>query len=151
MVIFQHAFDKGGEGRGISVIFVDSVFVEEVQALGYSFVDKEVCRLLSGQDASSIISGLLASLLLLGFSLLGAVFMFPQINVHIITWVCGSYKTYCFGVSQVLAQRCWHQYVCSPISVPNISTQSFLHNYLQSFVGSSLQSLFGDFGFRSQL
>ena len=90
-------------------------------------------------------------LLLLGFSVLGAVFMFPQLNVHIITWVCGSYKTYCFGVSQVLAQRCWHQYVCSPISVPNISTQSFLHNYLQSFVGSSLQSLFGDLGFKSQL
>ena len=90
-------------------------------------------------------------LLLLGFSLLGAVLMFPQLNVHIITWVCGSYKTYCFGVSQVLAQRCWHQYVCSPISVPNISTQSFLQNYLQSFVGSSLQSLFGELGFRSQL
>ena len=47
--------------------------------------------------------------------------MFPQINVHIITWVCGSYKTYCSGVSQVLAQRCWHQYVCSPISVPKVS------------------------------
>ena len=62
--------------------------------------------------------------------------MFPQINVHIITWVCGgSYKTYCSGVSQLLAQRCWHQYVCSPISVPNISTQSFLHNYLRSIDG----------------
>ena len=58
------------------------------------------------------------------FSIRGCFFIFPQINVHIITWVCGSYKTYCFGVSQVLAQRCWHQYVCSPISVPNISTQS---------------------------
>ena len=83
------------------------------------------------------------------FSIRGCFFIFPQINVHIITWVCGSYKTYCFGVSQVLAQRCWHQYVYSPISVPNISTQSFLQNYLQSFVGSSLQSLFGDLGFRS--
>ena len=93
---------------------------------------------------------LLASLLLLGFSLLGAVF-YVSSNKCTYHHLDGSDKTYCSGVSQLLAQRCWHQYVCSPISVPNISTQSFLQNYLQSFVGSSLQSLFGDLGFRSQL
>ena len=92
----------------------------------------------------------LASLLLLGFSLLGAVF-YVSSNKCTYHHLDGSDKTYCSGVSQLLAQRCWHQYVCSPISVPNISTQSFLHNYLQSFVGSSLQSLFGELGFRSQL
>ena len=44
---------EGREGGFlISVIFVDSVFVEDVKALGYSFVDKEVCRLLSEQGAT---------------------------------------------------------------------------------------------------
>ena len=145
---------EGREGGFlISVIFVDSVFFWVSIGFGIFLCWQRSMSssLRTTRFISCTFSCLLACLLLLGFSLLGAVFMFHQINVHIITWVCGSYKTYCSGVSQVLAQRCWHQYVCSPISVPNISTQSFLHNYLQSFVGSSLQSLFGDLGFRSQL
>ena len=51
--------------------------------MGYSFVDKEVCRLLSEQGASSVVL-FFVFVLLPGFSLLGAVLMFPQLNVHII-------------------------------------------------------------------